>query len=311
MFRIKVAIFAPEILPIPMKTFCLIALSVLLLSCSEVEVPGADDIENQAEELICRSETDSQVRAMNDARSEMLAMNFIITRKLGFKYRIYKPAEASEPGEERFPLIIHLHGIDERGNDNIRHLDYIADSLVSYAKRHAAYVVCPQCPIEPYWSLKSRPDNFQPNNMELAPEASYMSTGLTRLIDELVNEYRVDSTRVYIMGKSMGGIGTLDMIVRHRSKFAAATAFSATINSQRFRGKNEVPLMLFHNINDGAIPVEGSRQTFKRLKALGCEVEYIEGNDGGHDSWSMAFKDTKMLDWLLSHRRIVETESQN
>ena len=155
-----------------MKTFCLIALSVLLLSCSEVEVPGADDIENQAEELICRSETDPQVRAMNDARSEMLAMNFIITRKLGFKYRIYKPAEASEPGEERFPLIIHLHGIDERGNDNIRHLDYIADSLVSYAKRHAAYVVCPQCPIEPYWSLKSRPDSFQPNNMELAPEAS-------------------------------------------------------------------------------------------------------------------------------------------
>ena len=252
--------------------------SVLLLSCSEVEVPGADDIENLAEELICRSEPDPQVMAMNDARSEMMAMNFIITRKLGFKYRIYKPAEAYEPGEERFPLIIHLHGIDERGNDNIRHLDYIADSLVSYAKRHAAYVVCPQCPIEPYWSLKSRPDSFQPNNMELAPEASYMSTGLTRLIGELVNEYRVDSTRVYIMGKSMGGIGTLDMIVRHRSKFAAATAFSATINSQRFRGKNEVPLMLFHNINDGAIPVEGLRQTFKRLKALGCEVEYIEGN---------------------------------
>ncbi|MGN0230641.1 MAG: alpha/beta hydrolase-fold protein [Muribaculaceae bacterium] len=306
----KVVIFVAEILPIPMKTFCLIALSLLLFSCSD-DIPGPEDLEQHAEELICRSETDPQAMAMNDARSEMLPMHFVITRKLGFKYRIYKPAEASVPGEERFPLIIHLHGIDERGNDNIRHLDYIADSLVSYAKRHAAFVVCPQCPVEPYWSLKSRPDSFQPNNMELAPEASYMSTGLTRLIDELVNEHRVDSTMVYIMGKSMGGIGTLDMIVRHRSKFAAAATFSATINSQRFRGKNEVPLMLFHNINDGAIPVEGSRQAFKRLKNLGCEVEYVEGNDGGHDSWSLAFKDTKMLDWLMSHRRIDEDGNQN
>lgn len=65
----------------------------------------------------------------------------------------------------------------------------------------------------------------------------------------------IDSNRIYIVGHSMGGIGTLDMIASHLGIFAAALSFCGSINPQRFTSDHEVPLMMLHNTDDRVIPV--------------------------------------------------------
>ena len=97
------------------------------------------------------------------------------------------------------------------------------------------------------------------------------------------------------------------MIASHPDIFAAAISFCGTINPNRFTTNHEVPLMLYHNVDDNIITVEGSRQTYQRLLQLGSEVVYNEGASGGHICWNDAVKTPEMMDWLCSHS-IQQTE---
>ncbi|MGM9803960.1 MAG: alpha/beta hydrolase-fold protein [Muribaculaceae bacterium] len=246
------------------------------------------------------SEPDKNASSVSKEYSSTQPMIFHITSNLSFKYRIYIPTN-SQTDKTKFPLIIYLHGLDARGTDNSKQMNYAASYFLNFNNQFPAFVIYPQCPTDAYWGLAERPTDFHPEKMLLTPEKSYMSAGLLRLIAESQSVYQIDKERIYIVGHSMGGIGTLDMIASHPDVFAAAISFCGTINPMRFTTNHEVPLMLYHNIDDNIIPVEGSIYTFQRLSWLNNEVIYSEGKSGGHICWSEAVKNTQLLSWLFSH----------
>jgi predicted peptidase len=47
------------------------------------------------------------------------------------------------------------------------------------------------------------------------------SDTLNALVDEVIRNYRVDKSRVYLTGLSMGGFGTWSLAAAHPEKFAA------------------------------------------------------------------------------------------
>src|ERR1700731_21683 len=102
-----------------------------------------------------------------------------------------------------------------------------------------------------------------------------VNTGLIRraviaLLDEVMNKYAVDASRVYLTGHSMGGFGTWYLAYKHPEKFAAIAPMSApmviTAGASRLK---EMPIWVFHGEKDELVPVPTSKIWFMRSRLWG------------------------------------------
>jgi predicted peptidase len=167
-------------------------------------------------------------------------------------------------------------------------------------------VVVPQCPEDSYWaSVKFNRDKYPlvlDFNYQYPVTAPLKS--VVNLIHRLLREERVDLRRVYIMGLSMGGMGTLEAVYRNPGLFAAAVAICGGGDTRAYSKKQaRIPFWLFHGDADGVIGVDRSRDMVRRLTELKANVKYSEYEGVNHNSWENAFKDPGLLPWLFSKRR--------
>ena len=139
--------------------------------------------------------------------------------------------------------------------------------------------------------------------MPVQQEPSRVFRTLKALLDSCLSMPQVDKDRVYIMGLSMGGMGTYDMVARYPELFAAAIPICGTVNPSRLAVAKDVKFRIFHGDADNVVTVEGSRQAYKALKAAGADVEYIEFPGVTHGSWNPAFNKEDFMDWLFEQKR--------
>lgn len=150
---------------------------------------------------------------------------FISSRGDSLKYRLLRP-EKEETGK-KYPLVLFLHGGGERGSDNEKQLVHGGQMFLNPVNRekYPAFVLMPQCPIDAYWAYTSRPVSFVPSDMPAGQEISPIFSSLKELLDVYLNMPQIDKDRIYIIGLSMGGMGTYDMIIRFPELFAAAISY--------------------------------------------------------------------------------------
>lgn len=216
------------------------------------------------------------------------------------QYRLLRP-EVEKSGQ-KYPLILFLHGAGERGSDNEKQLTHGGQMFLNPVNRekHPAFVLMPQCPEEGYWAYLSRPVSFVPAEMPVEQEMAPILRTVKELLDTYLALPQVDKSRIYIIGLSMGGMGTFDMAIRYPEVFAAAVPICGTVNPVRLAKCKNVSFRLFHGDADNVVPVEGSREAYKALKACGAKVEYIEFPSCSHGSWVPAFNYPDFMDWLFS-----------
>lgn len=281
------------------KLLSLLIIIILVSSCSDDDYDDGIELSAVAFNTVglYHSIPDNSAAPVDKLFDDCIAMQFITPQGKTMKYRILTPVQASET--ECYPLVIYLHSLGFRGTDNANHMKYPIDYFVNYHNRFPAYYLFPQCPEDAYWSLAERPSTFIPSKMEIAPEKSYIEEALMILIEELASTQKIDTSRIYIVGFSMGGIGMLDLIARHPDTFAAAVSFCATCNPLRFTKDTTTALRLYHNQDDPIIPVAGSREIYKRFNDLELEVQYFEKSKGGHTI--SGTDDSDMLNWLFKH----------
>ena len=132
-------------------------------------------------------------------------------------------------------------------------------------------------------------------------------TRIFRTLKELLDTYlampQVDKDRIYVMGLSMGGMGTFDLAIRYPEVFAAAVPICGIVNPARLSAAKDVKFRIYHGDADNIVPVEGSRQAYKALKAAGADVEYIEFPGVNHGSWTPAFNDSEFMGWLFNQKK--------
>lgn len=114
---------------------------------------------------------------------------------------------------------------------------------------------------------------------------------------------QVDKSRVYIIGLSMGAMGTYDMVSRFPDMFAAAVPICGTINPTRLSTAKNVAFRIFHGDADDVVPVAGSREAYKALKAAGASVLYTEFPGCNHGSWNPAFNCPDFMSWLFGQQK--------
>jgi predicted peptidase len=210
---------------------------------------------------------------------------------------------------KKYPVIVFLHGIGERGTDNELQLLHGGDLFLrdSLRKNFPAIVIFPQCPPTTTWSDMRHDDST--GRYVLAP--SFSSTIIPiqemlikKLVDTLIDNKFADSKRIYIGGLSMGGFGTYDMVLRYGNYFAAAFPICGqSFVDLMVKAVKNIPLWIFHGGKDDVVSVEPDRNLYKALMDEGDrKVKYTEYPDANHNSWDGAFAEPDLLPWLFAQK---------
>lgn len=210
-------------------------------------------------------------------------------------YRLLHPELIEQ--EKNYPLVLFLHGSGERGNDNEINLTYISELFLqdNVRKDYPGFVLVPQCPSGESWS----PDDWYAKPTE--PIATVME-----LVDSLTSALPIDSSRLYVIGLSMGGYGTWYLITRYEQRFAAAVPICGGGDWNQAHVIRHVPLWIFHGRKDKIVLPEQSRKMVRAIKRAGGKPRYTEYKKAEHESWKLAFKEPDLLSWLFSQRLFRE-----
>lgn len=223
---------------------------------------------------------------------------------VAFRYRLLRPETSDDASrsDARHPLVLFLHGAGERGSDNAKQLKYLPTWLAEpeLRRRHPCFVLAPQCRMDERWVDVSWADGAStPQATSPTPD---LAAAIAALADVSAKE-AVDPARVYLTGLSMGGFGTWDLAARMPERFAAIMPVCGG-GDDRLAGRiASLPIWCFHGDADQAVPVRRSRDMIAAVIAAGGRPIYSELAGVGHDSWTPAYRDRFVLDWLFGQRR--------
>ncbi len=186
---------------------------------------------------------------------------------------------------QKLPLILALHG-KSQNNDNGKQ---VSGWMKSFSKAenytaHPCIIVAPLC-YQPFGGTGGGWHD-KPGEQALA------------LVKALLKSLPIDSKRVYIIGHSMGGFGTCDLMARQPRLFAAGIPVSGFGDASETAQLQRKPLWLHHAADDKTVAVDGSRAMAKLLERS-KPFKYTEYPTGGHGIPGMVFDDPKVRDWLF------------
>lgn len=231
---------------------------------------------------------------------------FVSSDGQSLPYRVVWP-ENYDPAES-YPLLLFLHGMGERGSDNIAQLNHGRKLFLESGHLKDVIVVAPQCPADGYWVDIVRPSTPEENMNRTFPSDTGITPPLAavkELLDAMISLGMVNTDRIYGTGLSMGAMGILDLMCRYPDFFVAVQPICGAVEHSRleaYSGKTAV--RLFHGTKDNIVPVYFARDAYQTLFAKdSLTVEYVEYPECYHDSWSAAFASDDFLEWMLSRQR--------
>lgn len=219
-------------------------------------------------------------------------------------YRLLKPSETAKG--KKFPLVIFLHGSGGRGDDNEKQMTNGSEMFLNPVnqEKYPAYVLFPQCPKKDFWAYQFKNIDMK---FEKPVKAEAVMPPIFKAVKEMIEAYisypDVDESRVYIMGLSMGGFATFDMIARYPELFAAAVPICGAVDPSRMKDVKGVSIRIYHGDADKVVPVECSRMAYRALREAGADVEYFEFPGCGHGSWNPAFSQPDFMEWLFKQKK--------
>jgi predicted peptidase len=202
------------------------------------------------------------------------------TIKVTMGYLLYLPKDYAQ--KDSWPLLLFLHGAGERGDDLDRVKIHGPPKLIQAGKDLPFIVLSPQCPTGRWW---------QPQELSV-------------LLDEIVEKYKVDKDRIYVTGLSMGGFGTWALAAFSPDRFAALVPICGSGDSSTVRRFARLPIWVFHGAKDPVVPLSSSEKMVEALKALKSNVKFTVDPEAGHDSWTKAYADPELYEWLLQQKRV-------
>lgn len=190
--------------------------------------------------------------------------------------RVRLPVDlAARPGPR--PLVLHLHGAGQ--NDE----KFARDTLARLA------AAAGDEPIIAYPLSRS----------------SWRGPAVADLLDRLLAEHPIDPDRVYLIGFSMGGIGSWEVALDQPERFAAVVPIGGRSGSPadaaRLRG---TPVWVFNGADDPTTTTQEAQIMVEALRRAGGDPRFtlLTGKSHG-DSQAAAYEHPGLWPWILSQHR--------
>lgn len=234
-------------------------------------------------------------------RMQFISRSFKDKNNIVLPYQIFYPQNYKTKGIKS-PLVIFLHGAGERGNDNTAQLIHVVPYLTSkeIQDKFNFVLYAPQCPTEDYWAPVKRMEWYTINDGKVTPG---MQANIS-MMERLLKDPNIDTNRVYVIGLSMGGFGTTDLLSRKPEWFAAAIPICGGADLSKIKSYAAVPLWIFHGANDNVVPASISQDLYNSRKALDyTQTMYHEFPNGNHGVWEQAIRYPLALEWLFAQKK--------
>jgi predicted peptidase len=207
--------------------------------------------------------------------------DFVI--KVNYRYLLSKPESYETDAKKKWPLVIFLHGAGERGNDLEQIKKHGPPKLIATGQKFPAVIASLQCPPNELWNPH----------------------GVKAVTDHLIKTERIDTSRVYLTGLSMGGFGTWETAFEYPDTYAAIAPICGGagvrwVTAERIK---HLPAWIFHGDKDGTVPVENSHNIHDALKKIGAPVKLTIYPGVGHDSWTATYDNPEFWKWLFEQKR--------
>lgn len=194
---------------------------------------------------------------------------------------LYLPADYEKDKEQKWPLVLFLHGAGERGDDLDKVKIHGPPKLVEKGRDFPFILVSPQCAGGRFWTIAE----------------------LKAVLDGVRKDHRVDDARVYVTGLSMGGFGSWAMLAEFPDLFAAAIPICGGGDPNTAEKFKHVPIWVFHGDEDTAVPLRLSQEMVDALKKAGSDVKFTIYKGVGHDSWTATYDNEDVYKWLLEKKK--------
>ena len=122
--------------------------------------------------------------------------------------------------------------------------------------------------------------------------------------------YKIDDNRIYLLGHSMGAIGTWSLAPKYPTLFAALAPISGNGDPASIEKTRDIPEIVVHGNADNVVLVDSSRAMVTAMKRLGVEVKYIEVPGGSHGDVA-APNMSAIFDFFDTHRKGVKSTASN
>lgn len=216
--------------------------------------------------------------------------------KKDMEYALYVPGAYDK--EKKWPLIIALHGLGGNPQQFIK-----TRGLTQEAEKRGYIVAAPMGYNERGWygqNVRFGGKTDDPANLRELSEKDVMN-----VLGIVKKEYSIDPDRVYLMGHSMGGGGTLHLAIKFPEEWAALGPIAPAIFAHRPTEAEKIkhiPVIMVQGAKDTLVKPEVVRPWADEMKKLEMKYDYIEVADGDHGN-VVAPNVPKIYDFFDKHKR--------
>jgi len=203
-------------------------------------------------------------------------------KSVKYDYLLYLPKGYEEKGSKKWPLVIFLHGMGERGSD-VNKVKIHGIPKLAEKKEFPFVAVSPQCPLTTDWRRET--------------------ANLNAFLDEILEKNAVDPDRVCLTGLSMGGYGTWMWGCANPERFAALVPICGGGDPSKAAAIKDIPTWVFHGAKDRAVPIKKSEEMVEAIKAAGGDPRFTVYPEAGHDSWTVSYDNPELYEWILKQAR--------
>lgn len=202
----------------------------------------------------------------------------------GFNFWVYLPQDSADifSAEKKWPVIIYLHGRSLSGDSLGRVLKYGTLDALKHGRVIDAIVIAPQVPKGKWWI----PDK------------------IINVLNWVNERFPTDTNRVYALGMSMGGYGTMDLAAAYPNKIAAAMPLCGGYSNRHpYKNLSLLPLWIMHGTADEKIDFDASKKVadaiIEETDGPRLVTTWLEGYN--HGRLARLFYVSATYDWLFLH----------
>ena len=211
------------------------------------------------------------------------------SEKANLNYILYIPDEYGIETQEKWPMILSLHGLDQ---GIMNSMELLEDVLLK-----------PSEDLDDFPFIILSPQGTNEYSEYDIWSTDEIVSALMILLDELQTTMTVDTNRIYLTGYSAGGNGAWVIGLRHPDRFAALVPAAGYFGwpftvPENICDLKDVPVWAFHGAKDETIPLNAEQKLVDALKACGGDVRFTVYPDAGHDD--IEVYTLELFTWLLS-----------